>query len=51
MVTTDVSVVLVVAGLGCVDLLKVTMTVGKLLLHFMVSGRLVKLDTGGEVTV
>lgn len=50
MVTTDVCGVLVVVGLGCADLLNVIMIVGKLLLYFMVSGRLVKLDTGGVVT-
>lgn len=50
MVATDVSGVLGMVGVGCVNLLDVIMAVGKLLLGFVVSGRLVKLDTCDVVT-
>lgn len=42
---TDVSAVLVVAGVLCVNLLDVIMVVGKRLLGSRVIGRLVTLDT------
>lgn len=42
---TDVSRVLLVVRVGSVNLLDVIMAVGKLLLGFMVGGKLLKLDT------
>lgn len=49
-VPTGVSEVLVVVEVGLVNLLEVIMEVGKLLLGFVVSGRLVKLGTRWVVT-
>lgn len=50
MVATGVSEFLVVVDLGLVNLFEVTTEVGKLLLGFMVSGMLVRLDTRWVVT-
>lgn len=49
-VAIDVSDVLMVVGVGCVNLLEVIMAVGKLLLGFVVSGKGVKLDICDVVT-
>lgn len=51
MVATDVSRVLLVVRVGSVNLLDVIMAVGKLLLGFMVGGKLLKLDTRDVVLI
>lgn len=51
MVATDVSRILLVVRMGPVNLLDVIMAVGKLLLGFMVGGKLLKLDTRDVVLI